>query len=161
MHVLWSHVCLMVSCMSYGLMHVLWSHACLMVSCMSSSLMHALWSHACLMVSCMFSNFIFYGTQVCYDAQVLGPWAQGPKGPRAHGPKAHRPRDPKTLIFLGKTKVFYTPATRRQRPRERQLDPSGRPTQQEPFAHALGNQRKNYFLLLFLASRKQGPFLTP
>ena len=36
--------------------------------------------------------------------------AQGPKDPWAHGPKG-----PKTSIFLRKTKVFYTTATRRQR----------------------------------------------
>ena len=53
MLVLWSHACLMVSCLSYGLMLVLWSHACLMVSCLSYGLMLVLWSHACLMVSCL------------------------------------------------------------------------------------------------------------
>ena len=83
-----SDACLMV--------YVLWFHACLMVSCLSSGLMLVLWSHACLMVSCMFSNFIFYGAQVFYDAQVLGPGPRtlgtGPgPGPRAQDP-GHRPR---------------------------------------------------------------------
>ena len=48
---------------------------------------------------------------------------------------------PKTLIFLKKMQVFYAAAARPQRDgsataarRERQLGPSGRPTQQEPFA---------------------------
>ena len=41
-----------------------------------------------------------------------GPWAHGPKahGPWAQGPKAHGPWDPKPLIFLRKTRVFYMPA---------------------------------------------------
>ena len=41
----------------------------------------------------------------------------------------------KTLIFPRKSKVFYGADP----PREAQLDPSGRLTQQEPYARALGN----------------------
>ena len=66
-------------------------------------------------------------------------------------PVGHGPWDPKTSISLKENQGFlYTgnsAATRRQRPRERQLDPSGRPTQQEPFARALGKNHVEKTLL--------------
>ena len=58
---------------------------------------------------------------------------QGPDG-RAERMAGGRAVRPKTLIFLKQNTVFYTTANAAALRREGQLGPSGRPTQQEPFA---------------------------
>ena len=71
------------------------------------------------------------------------------------------------LIFLRFSLVFYTTATRRQpggNPRDRQLDPSGRPTQQEPFASRVREKTIPYeiqlnTLKLFVDASSSGLFI--
>ena len=82
MLVLWSHACLLISCLSSGLMLVLWSHACLMVSCLSYGLMLVLWSHACLVIS----SSMMAKSSMTPKSWAQGPWAHGPLGSEALGP---------------------------------------------------------------------------
>ena len=66
--------------------------------------------------------------------------ALGPKGPRT---QKHRFSLGEPRFSIRRQLGGNSPATRRQRPRERQLDPSGRRTQQEPFARALGKNQEH------------------
>ena len=65
--------------------------------------------------------------------------ALGPCPGLGPGPRAQKHR-----FSLGKSRFLYAGFTAAPR-RERQLDASGRPTQQEPFARALGKRTRVFF----------------